>query len=62
MLTHLVANLEPYHWYKNVVLAGARKHQFPTEYLEKIADVPSKSDPQDSRCNEMENMLVQLDG
>ena len=60
--THLVTNLEPYHWYKGFVLAGARKHQFPTEYLEQIAEVASKHDPKDSRRNEMENLLVQIEG
>jgi len=60
--THLVTDLEPYHWYKGFVIAGARKHQFPTEYLDQIVDVASKHDPKDSRRNEMENLLVQIEG
>lgn len=60
--SHLVADLEPYHWYKGFVLAGARKQQFPTEYLDEIAGVASKHDPKDSRRIEMENLLVQLEG
>lgn len=59
--SHLVADLEPYHWYKGFVLAGARKHQFPDAYLQQIAAVTSKSDPKESRRIEMENLLVQLE-
>ena len=60
--SHLVLDLEPYHWYKDFVLAGARKHQFPTEYIEQISIIASKHDPEDNRRNEMENLLVQLNG
>jgi gamma-glutamylcyclotransferase len=59
--THLAANLAPYHWYKGFVLAGARKHRFPTEYLQQIADVASKHDPEESRRIEMQNLLVELE-
>jgi hypothetical protein len=60
--SHLVADLEPYHWYKDFVLAGARKHQFPAEYLQQITAVASKPDLKDSRRLKMENLLVQLEG
>lgn len=59
--SHVVANLEPYHWYKGFVLAGARKHQFPATYLQQIVAVASKPDLKDSRRIEMENLLVQLE-
>lgn len=58
--THIVANLEPYHWYKGLVLAGARRLQFPTEYLQFIEAITSKHDDDDNRRFEMENLLVQL--
>jgi gamma-glutamylcyclotransferase len=60
--SHVTATLEPYHWYKGLVLAGARKHQFPPEYLQQIADVASKPDLQDNRRIEMESLLAQLEG
>lgn len=60
--SHLVENLEPYHWYKGFVLAGARKHLFPTAYLQRIDAVASKPDPKESRRIEMGNLLVQLEG
>ena len=60
--SHVTATLEPYHWYKELVLAGARKHQFPPEYLQQIAAVVSKPDLKDSRRIEMESLLVQLEG
>jgi hypothetical protein len=43
------------------VLAGARKHRFPAEYIERIALVPSKPDPDKARRMEMENLLIALE-
>jgi gamma-glutamylcyclotransferase (GGCT)/AIG2-like uncharacterized protein YtfP len=60
--SHLTENLEPYHWYKGFVMAGAQKHRFPAPYLQEIAVVTSKPDLISSRRIEMENLLVQLEG
>ncbi len=60
--SHVTATLEPYHWYKEMVLAGARRHQFPPEYLQQIAAVASKPDLTVSRRIEMESLLAQLEG
>ena len=30
------SQLQPYHWYKNHVLIGAREHELPTHYIERI--------------------------
>jgi len=60
--THLVSDLEPYHWYKGFVLAGARKLRFPTHYIERINSVPSKQDDDLERRIKNENLLVQLEG
>ena len=38
-------NLKPFHWYKHLVMAGARLHQFPDRYVASIAAVDSTSDP-----------------
>jgi hypothetical protein len=59
--SHISSDLQPYHWYKGLVAAGARKHRFPDSYLQKIASVRSKPDPKDARRIEMENLLVQLE-
>lgn len=55
-----ISNDRPYHWYKNLVLAGARRHRFPADYILQIADVSSKPDPAQNRRIEMENLLIQL--
>lgn len=58
--THIDRALFPYHWYKNLVLAGARYHKFPSEYIASIEAIPSISDPDIRRTQENENLLKQL--
>lgn len=58
--THIDPGLLPFHWYHAFVLAGARRHGFPNEYLEHIASVPQQSDPDEARRREMGALLAQL--
>lgn len=58
--THIDPTLAPYHWYKNLVLAGAKYHNFPTEYIAAIQAMPSMADPNPSRTKENEALLSQL--
>lgn len=44
------ASLRPYHWYKDLVLAGARYHGFPDAYVAAIENVDSVDDPDADRC------------
>lgn len=37
--------LQPYHWYKEHVLRGAREHRLPEEYIETIESITSIADP-----------------
>ncbi len=60
--SHLTADLDPYDWYKRLVLAGARKHRFPERYIEQIALAPSKPDADETRRLEMESLLIALEG
>jgi hypothetical protein len=60
--SHLTPDLRPYDWYKRLVLAGARKHRFPVEYVERIALAPSMPDPDKARRLEMETLLIALEG
>jgi len=39
------SELLPFGWYRDLVLAGARFHGFPTAYCEAIAKVESREDP-----------------
>jgi len=58
--SHIDQNLVPYHWYKNLVLAGARYHSFPAHYIASIEAIPSKVDPDTNRTQENENLLRQM--
>lgn len=59
--THVDPSLVPYHWYKGLVLAGARYHHFPAEYIASIEATPSKPDPDIERTQENENLLRQME-
>lgn len=43
-------SLKPYSWYKEYVLAGAREHRLPPEYLAMIEKVECTEDPDPIRC------------
>lgn len=58
--THIDPTLVPYHWYKQLVLAGARYHNFPVEYVAGIESTPSKADPDLKRTQENESLLRQM--
>jgi gamma-glutamylcyclotransferase len=58
--THISADVIPYDWYKGLVVAGARKHNFPQAYVEYLVGFRSQPDPGAKRRLHMENLLVQL--
>lgn len=58
--THIDSSLVPYHWYKDLVLAGARYHGFPAEYIESIEATPSKPGLDAKRKQENEDLLRQM--
>lgn len=41
--------LQPYIWYRELVLAGAREHNLPVEYVREIQNVPAVTDPDKHR-------------
>ncbi len=43
--THIDASLQPYHWYKEHVLRGAREHALPSGHIAVIEAVESIDDP-----------------
>ena len=59
--THIDPRLVPYHWYKNLVLAGARYHRFPAEYIAAIEATPSKVDTDAKRTQDNEDLLRQME-
>ena len=47
--SHVDDSLQPYDWYKELVLAGARFHGFPNAYVQRIETVSSIADPDAGR-------------
>jgi len=56
--TDIERSLRPYHWYKAFVLAGAREHGLPAEYVGAIAAVDSIPDPDRARAERMRRILA----
>ena len=53
-------DLQPYHWYKELVLHGARFHAFPEHYLGDIALVRSMDDPDPSRRKKISRLILDI--
>lgn len=47
----------PYHWYKELVIHGARYHRFPDSYVQGLDSIASTSDP-DHQRNETHKELI----
>lgn len=58
--SHIVDNLKPYHWYKKLVLLGARYLRFPDLYVSTIESVKSIQDPNDSRRKDHEILIDKI--
>ena len=52
--------LMPYRWYKGLVLAGARHHQFPAAYISALETVQASGDPDGERQKANEAILAEL--
>lgn len=46
---HVDAGLDPFVWYKSLVVAGARAHGLPSRYLEALSAIAAVSDPDPER-------------
>ena len=55
--THIDPGMVPYDWYKALVLAGARFHGFPAEYVADIEATPSRPDPDPARARQNNELL-----
>jgi gamma-glutamylcyclotransferase len=58
--THIDVSLVPYHWYKKLVLVGAKFHGLPPEYVATIESVASIEDPDIHRRQKNEQLLGQM--
>jgi gamma-glutamylcyclotransferase len=51
-------NLKPYDWYLKLVLAGARQHGLPSQYINEIEEVPWIADPIPNRTSRLEALKL----
>jgi len=51
------ASLRPYHWYKALVIAGAREHGLPVGYRSRLELVVTVSDPDPARARRQSELL-----
>ncbi len=51
------ASLRPYHWYKTLVIAGAREHGLPVSYRSHLELVVTVSDPNPARASRHKELL-----
>jgi len=51
-------DLKPFDWYKALVIAGARQHRLPGNYIETLRGVTSTSDPDLGRAQRLEALLA----
>lgn len=49
--TRVAEDIMPFHWYMEHVLAGAREHCFPQQYIDRIAGVSAVEDTDTERAN-----------
>lgn len=49
--------LRPFAWYQDLVLAGAREHGLPGSYLEALAQVAARADPDPRRARSQRSLL-----
>ena len=58
--SHLDTTLQPYHWYKNLVVHGARYLDFPSSYIQSFCNVASITDPDTDRNRTMQQLIMQI--
>lgn len=59
--SHIDGTLEPYDWYKQLVLIGARAHGFPASYLNRIDSIATCHDPDSERRNKQLETLQHIE-
>ena len=58
--SHMVDNLKPYHWYKQLVILGAQYLELPEWYISSIEEIDSMEDPDQSRKREKEELIERI--
>jgi AIG2-like family len=58
--SYITDSHKPYHWYKEMVVLGARHLKFPDSYVASIESVESWEDSNEKRRNEKEVLLQRI--
>jgi len=58
--SYLEDALKPYHWYKHIVVLGAKYLQFPDAYVHSIERVESIEDPDEASRKEHELLIEEI--
>lgn len=58
--SHIEENILPYHWYKQLVVLGAKYLKFPDLYISTIEDVNSEEDPDPNRRKENQALIENI--
>lgn len=56
--TRISGDIKPFHWYKEHVLAGAREHSFPRQYVDQLSSVESIRDNNATRTSKELSMYT----
>lgn len=54
----LDAGLQPYDWYRDLVVKGAEQHRLPDEYLATLRAIPALADPDPERRTRVEALAI----
>lgn len=55
--TSIDLNVRPYDWYRDLVIAGAREHGLPPEYIQALEAVPAIKDLDVRRAAQARELL-----
>ena len=58
--SHIEIGLKPYHWYKNLVVLGAKHLQFPDGYVQSIEMIESVEDPDETRGEHHQRLIEEI--
>lgn len=58
--THLDDSLQPFHWYKSLIVLGAQFHDFPSHYIQSLQQTLSTNDPDPHRCLQHEQLITRM--
>ena len=61
MQAWVMPGLLPFAWYRELVVAGARRHDLPERYVRRIRSVPCEPDPDPARAAAHLDILRMLD-